>query len=209
MEDLVVAKTYTDELNRNFIDLKTIAEILGFSERHAKRLIRTKNWLSVKRGKRFILIDDFRKTHPDHFPVLLSRIEQIEIEKVDISDIKRTDENKIDVQDVQKDQNLEKTDKEIMEFESIGNKEILYRKTINTIQRLEKTLVNIEYIQKDTLRIDNRIEKLDKELKNLTELVKKQGEPKIILWLKGIALVVMLLMISFLFVKVYSVLKTM
>ena len=204
-----MAKTYKDELNREFIDLKTIAEILGFSERHAKRLIRAKNWLSVKRGKRFILIDDFRKTHPDHFPALLSRIEQIGIEKVDISDIKQTSEIKTDVQDVQKVQNLEKIDKEIVEFEPLTNKEILYQKTVNTIQRLEKTLANIEYIQKDTLRIDSRLEKQVKDLKNLTELVKKQGEPKIILWLKGIVLVVMLLMISFLFVKVYSVLKTM
>lgn len=201
-----MAKTYKDELNREFIDLKTVSEILGFSERHAKRLIRAKNWLSIKRGKRFILIDDFRKTHPDLFPTLLSKIEQVETEKVDISDIKQTSEIKNGVQDVQ---NLEKTDKEIVEFESLSNKEILYQKTVNTIQRLEKTLANIEYIQKDTLRIDSRIEKQAKDLKNLTELVKKQGEPKIILWLKGIVLVVMLLMISFLFAKVYLVLKTM
>jgi len=204
-----MAKTYKDELNREFIDLKTVSEILGFSERHAKRIIRAKNWLSIKRGKRFILIDDFRKTHPDLFSTLLSKIEQVETEKVDISDIKQTSEIKNGVQDVQKVQNLEKTDKEIVEFESLSNKEILYQKTVNTIQRLEKTLANIEYIQKDTLRIDSRLEKQAKDLKNLTELVKKQGEPKIILWLKGIVLVVMLLMISFLFVKVYSVLKTM
>ena len=201
-----MAKTYKDELNREFIDLKTVSEILGFSERHAKRLIRAKNWLSIKRGKRFILIDDFRKTHPDLFPTLLSKIERVETEKVDISDIKQTSELKNGVQDVQ---NLEETDKEIVEFESLSNKEILYQKTVNTIQRLEKTLANIEYIQRDTLRIDGRLEKQTKDLKNLTELVKKQGEPKIILWLKGIVLVVMLLMISFLFVKVYSVLKTM
>ena len=204
-----MAKTYKDELNREFVDLKTVSEILGFSERHAKRIIRAKNWLSIKRGKRFILVDDFRKTHPDLFSTLLSKIEQVETEKVDISDIKQTSEIKSGVQDVQKVQNLEKTDKEIVEFEPITNKEILYQKTVNTIQRLEKTLANIEYIQKDTLRIDSRIEKQAKDLKNLTELVKKQGEPKIILWLKGIVLVVMLLMISFLFVKVYSVLKTM
>lgn len=204
-----MAKTYKDELNREFVDLKTIAEILGFSERHTKRLIRVKNWLSIKRGKRLVLIDDFRKTHPDLFPTLLSKIEQVDIEKVDISDIKQPSDIKNDVQNVQKVQNLEKTDKEIVEFESLTNKEILYQKTVNTIQRLEKTLANIEYIQKDTLRIDNRIEKQSKDLKNLTELVKRQGEPKIILWLKGIVLVVMLLMISFLFVKVYSVLKTM
>ena len=204
-----MAKTYKDELNREFVDLKTVSEILGFSERHAKRIIRTKNWLSIKRGKRFILIDDFRKTHPDLFPTLLSKIEQVETEKVDISDIKQTSEIKNGVQDVQKVQNLEKTDKEIVEFESLSNKEILYQKTVNTIQRLEKTLANIEYIQKDTLKIDIRLEKQAKDLKNLTELVKKQGEPKIILWLKGIVLVVMLLMISFLFVKVYSMLKTM
>ena len=201
-----MAKTYKDELNREFVDLKTVSEILGFSERHAKRLIRAKNWFSIKRGKRFILIDDFRKTHPDLFSTLLSKIERVETEKVDISDIKQTSELKNGVQDVQ---NLEKADKEIVEFESLSNKEILYQKTVNTIQRLEKTLANIEYIQKDTLRIDSRIEKQTKDLKNLTELVKKQGEPKIILWLKGIVLVVMLLMISFLFVKVYSVLKTM
>ncbi|MBU4258008.1 MAG: hypothetical protein L6300_09305 [Syntrophaceae bacterium] len=203
-----MAKTYKDELNRDFIEVKTIAEILGFSERHAKRLIRTNNWLSIKRGKRFILIDDFRKTHPDLFSTLLSKIEQVETEKVDISDIKQTSEIKNGVQDVQKVQNLEKTDKEIVEFESLSNKEILYQKTVNTIQRLEKTLANIEYIQKDTLKIDGRLEKQAKELKNLTDLVKKQREPKIILWLKGIVLVVMLLMILFLFVKVYSMLKT-
>lgn len=201
-----MAKTYKDELNREFVDLKTVSEILGFSERHAKRLIRAKNWFSIKRGKRFILIDDFRKTHPDLFSTLLSKIERVETEKVDISDIKQTSELKNGVQDVQ---NLEKADKEIVEFESLSNKEILYQKTVNTIQRLEKTLANIEYIQRDTLRIDGRLEKQTKDLKNLTELVKKQGEPKIILWLKGIVLVVMLLMISFLFVKVYSVLKTM
>ncbi len=201
-----MAKTYKDELNREFVDLKTVSEILGFSERHAKRLIRTKNWFSIKRGKRFILIDDFRKTHPDLFSTLLSKIERIEIEKVDISDIKQTSELKNGVQNVQ---NLEKVDKEIVEFESLSNKEILYQKTVNTIQRLEKTLANIEYIQRDTLRIDGRLEKQAKDLKNLAELVKKQGEPKIILWLKGIVLVVMLLMISFLFVKVYSMLKTM
>ena len=203
-----MAKTYKDELNREFIDLKTIAEILGFSERHAKRLIRAKNWLSVKRGKRFILIDDFRKTHPDHFPALLSRIEQIGIEKVDISDIKQTSEIKTDVQDVQKVQNLEKIDKEIVEFEPLTNKEILYQKTVNTIQRLEKTLANIEYIQKDTLRIDSRLEKQAKELKNLIGLVKRQGEPKLILWLKVIVLAAMLLMIGFLFIKVYLMLNT-
>ena len=200
-----MAKTYKDELNREFIDLKTIAEILGFSERHAKRLIRAKNWLSVKRGKRFILIDDFRKTHPDHFPALLSRIEQIGIEKVDISDIKQTSEIKTDVQKVQ---NLEKIDKEIVEFEPLTNKEILYQKTVNTIQRLEKTLANIEYIQKDTLRIDSRLEKQAKELKNLIGLVKRQGEPKLILWLKVIVLAAMLLMIGFLFIKVYLMLNT-
>ena len=204
-----MAKTYKDELNREFIDLKTVSEILGFSERHAKRIIRAKNWLSIKRGKRFILIDDFRKTHPDLFPTLLSKIEQDNTETMDISDIKQTSEIKNGVQDVQKVQNLEKTDKGIVEFESLSNKEILYQKTVNTIQRLEKTLANIEYIQKDTLKIDSRLEKQAKDLKNLTELVKKQGEPKIILWLKGIVLVVMLLMISFLFVKIYSVLKTM
>ena len=203
-----MAKTYKDELNREFIDLKTIAEILGFSERHAKRPIRAKNWLSVKRGKRFILIDDFRKTHPDHFPALLSRIEQIGIEKVDISDIKQTSEIKTDVQDVQKVQNLEKIDKEIVEFEPLTNKEILYQKTVNTIQRLEKTLANIEYIQKDTLRIDSRLEKQAKELKNLIGLVKRQGEPKLILWLKVIVLAAMLLMIGFLFIKVYLMLNT-
>ncbi len=203
-----MAKTYKDELNRDFIDLKTVAEILGFSERHTKRLIRANNWLAVKRGKRFILIDDFKKTHPDFFPTLLSRIGQIEAEKVDISDIKQTSEIKNDVQDVQKVQNLEKTDKEIVEFEPITNKEILYQKTVNTIQRLEKTLANIEYIQKDTLKIDSRLEKQGKELKNLTELVKRQGEPKLILWLKAIVLVAVLLMIVFLFIRVYSMLKT-
>lgn len=201
-----MAKTYKDELNREFVDLKTVSEILGFSERHAKRIIRAKNWFSIKRGKRFILIDDFRKTHPDLFSTLLSKIEQVETEKVDISDKKQTSELKNGVQKVQ---NLEKADKEIVEFESLSNKEILYQKTVNTIQRLEKTLANIEYIQKDTLRIDSRLEKQAKDLKNLTELVKKQGEPKIILWLKGIVLMAMLLMISFLFVKVYLVLKTM
>ncbi|MBU4275096.1 hypothetical protein KKE19_04795 [Patescibacteria group bacterium] len=203
-----MAKTYKDELNREFIDLETVAEILGFSQRHTKRLIRTKNWLSIKRGKRFILIDDFKKTHPDSFSTLLSKIEQAEVEKTDISDIKRTSEIKNGVQDVQKVQNLEKMDKEIVEFEPITNKEILYQKTVNTIQRLEKTLANIEYIQRDTLRIDGRIEKQAKELKNLTELVKKQREPKIILWLKGVVLVAMLLMTVFLFVKVYLMLKT-
>ncbi len=200
-----MANTYKDELNREFIDLKTIAEILGFSERHAKRLIRAKNWLSIKRGKRFILIDDFRKTHPDLFPILLSRIEQIEAEKVDISDIKRTGENKTDVQKVQ---NLGDANKEILEFEPLGNREILYQKTVNTIQRLEKTLANIEYIQRDTLRIDSRLEKHAKEIKNLTELVKRQGEPKLIIWLKGIVLVIMLLTMVFLFTKVYLMLNS-
>jgi len=175
-----MAKIYKDELNREFIDLGTVAEILGFSQRHTKRLIRTNNWLSVKRGKRFILIDDFRKTHPDRFPSLLSKIEEIKIEKTDISDIKRTLENKTDVHNVQKVQNLEKPDKEIMEFEPITNKEILYQKTVNTIQKLEKTLANIEYIQRDTLRIDGRLEKQAKELRNLTELVRRQGEPKLL-----------------------------
>lgn len=203
-----MAKTYKDELNREFIDLKTIAEILGFSERHAKRLIRANNWLAVKRGKRFILIDDFRKTHPDLFSTLLSRIEQIEAEKVDILDIKRTGENKIDVQDVQKVQNLGEANKEILEFEPLGNREILYQKTVNTIQRLEKTLANIEYIQRDTLRIDSRLEKHVKEIKNLTELVKRLGEPKLIIWLKGIVLVIMLLTTVFLFTKVYLMLNS-
>lgn len=204
-----MAKTYTDELNRNFIDLKTIAEILGFSERHAKRLIRTKNWLSVKRGKRFILIDDFRKTHPDHFSALLSRIEQVETEKVDISDIKRTGETKTDVQNIQKVQNLEEFNKKIITFESVTDKEILYQKTVNTIQRLEKTLANIDYIQRDTLKIDSRLEKQAKELKNLIKLVKRQGEPKLIIWLKGVVLVAMFLMILFLFAKAYWMLNSM
>ena len=204
-----MAKTYKDELNREFIDLSTVAEILGFSQRHTKRLIRTNNWLSVKRGKRFILIDDFRKTHPDHFPTLLSKIEETKAEKTDISDIKRTLKNETDVQNVQKVQNLEDSSKEIMEFEPITNKEILYQKTVNTIQKLEKTLANIEYIQRDTLRIDSRLEKQAKEMKNLTELVKRQGEPKLIIWLKGIVLVVMLLTMVFLFMRVYSMLNSM
>lgn len=204
-----MAKTYKDELNREFIDLNTVAEILGFSQRHTKRLIRANNWLSVKRGKRFILIDDFRKTHPDHLPTLLSKIEETKTEKVDISDIKWTSKYNTDVQNVQKVQNLEKTDKEIVEFEPLGNKEILYQKTVNTIQRLEKTLVNIEYIQKDTLKIDSRLERQAKELKNLTELVKRQGEPKLIIWLKGIVLVAMLLTIVFLVIRVYSMLNSM
>ncbi|MBU1868711.1 hypothetical protein KJ608_04605 [Patescibacteria group bacterium] len=204
-----MAKTYKDELNREFVDLKTIAEILGFSERHAKRLIRTKNWLSIKRGKRFVLIDDFRKTHPDIFSTLLSKIDQVDTEKVDISDIKQTSAFKNGVQDVQKVRNLERMDKEILGFEPLGNKEILYQKTVNTIQRLEKTLANIEYIQKDTLRIDSRLEKQAKELKTLTELVKKQKESKIILWLKAIVLVAMLSMVTVLFVKVYSLFNTM
>lgn len=203
-----MAKTYKDELNRDFIDINTVAEILGFSQRHTKRLIRTNNWLSVKRGKRFILVDDFRRTHPDHFSILLSKIEETKTEKTDISDIKRTFENKVDVQNVQKVQNLEESGKEIMEFEPITNKEILYQKTVNTIQRLEKTLANIEYIQRDTLRIDSRLEKQAKELKNLTELVKRQRESKVIIWLKGIVLVVMLLTIAFLFIRVYSMLNS-
>lgn len=204
-----MAKTYKDELNREFIDLNTVAEILGFSQRHTKRLIRANNWLSIKRGKRFIFIDDFRKTHPDHFSTLLSKIEETKTEKTDISDIKRTLENKTDVQNVQKVQNLEELGKEIMEFEPISNKEILYQKTVNTIQKLEKTLANIEYIQRDTLRIDGRLEKQTKELKNLTELVRRQRDPKLIIWLKGIVLAVILLTIVFLFIRVYSMLNSM
>jgi hypothetical protein len=202
-----MAKTYKDGLNREFIDLKTIAEILGFSERHTKRLIRNNNWLSIKRGKRLILVDDFKKTYPDSFPALLSRIEPVETEKMDIPDIKQTSENKMDVQDVQKVQNLREPDKGIVEFERLSNKEILYQKTVNTIQRLEKSLANVEYIQRDTQRIDGRLEKQAKELRNLTGLVKRQGEPKLIIWLKAIVLLAMLLMIGFLFVKVYLMLR--
>jgi len=154
-------------------------------------------------------MDDFRKTHPDHFPTLLSKIEETKAEKTDISDIKRTLKNETDVQNVQKVQNLEDSSKEIMEFEPITNKEILYQKTVNTIQKLEKTLANIEYIQRDTLRIDSRLEKQAKEMKNLSELVKRQGEPKLILWLKGIVLVVMLLTMVFLFMRVYLMLNSM
>lgn len=204
-----MAKTYRDELNREFVDLKTLSQVLGYTERHTKRLIRDNNWLSIKRGRRFVLKDDFLRSYPDLSPTLLSSISDITDKRVDKTDIKADIEHKTDVRNVQDVQSLEETDKGIIEFESLDNKEILYQKTVNTIQRLEKTLANVQYIQQDTKRIDGKVDKQGKELRALAEQLKGIAKPRLNQWLEVAVMLAMLAMIGFMFYKVYGLLNSM
>lgn len=209
----MMAKIYRDELNREFVDLSTLSNVLGCSPRNTWRLIRTHNWLSERRGKvRFVLKQDFLATFPDLSPTLLSRLSGKDPNNQDIKDTNQDIKHKLDVPDVPivPDDRLSNVsqDRDIIEFEKVTDGKIFYEKTLATIQRLEKTLATMAYIHEDTRKIDRKLDRQAKEIKDLAGKIQRTGKARLNTRLEAVVLVAMLLLIGFLFLQAREILNS-
>jgi len=150
---------FTDPLGREFVALSALSTLLDLSTKQIHRHIRNKRLLSVKRGqRRFIFKNDILREYPSLTPSMLDR-DIADIEK-DISDTNGTFEYPNDVPNVPNVPSVQKGSE--LNVYSPDKKQDLLIQNIeqvrNVVSRLEKSIANIDYIQRDTKAITRKLD---------------------------------------------------
>jgi len=166
---------FTDPLGREFIALSTLSTLLSLSTKQIHRHIRDKRLLSIKQGqKRFISKNDILREYPSLTPSMLDR-DIAGIEK-DILDTNETSEYSSDVLNVPDVPSVQKG-AELNVYSPDKKQDLLIQnieQVRNVVSRLEKSIANIDYIQRDTKMIARRLDstnaknnKIERQLANL------------------------------------------
>ena len=182
---------YKDDLGREFIDLSSLSALLNLSRKQVRRHIRDKRLLSVRQGqRRFILKEDILREYPTLSPSMLERdIRDIDRDitdkKTDIRDTKGTFEYNEDVPNVPNVPDVPQGSDAISLYKSDQKQDLLIRQVEqvkSVVSRLEKSIADIGYIQKDTKAIDRKLDRLnekdterDKDIKDIRDILKKRG----------------------------------
>jgi len=182
---------YKDDLGREFIDLSSLSALLNLSRKQVRRHLRDKRLLSVRQGqRRFIFKDDILREYPEITPSMLERdIRDIDRDitdkKTDIRDTKGTFEYNEDVPNVPNVPDVPQGSDAISLYKSDQKQDLLIRQVEqvkSVVSRLEKSIADIGYIQKDTKAIDRKLDRLnekdterDKDIKDIRDILKKRG----------------------------------
>jgi len=185
---------FKDDLGREFIDLSSLSALLNLSTKQVRRHIRDKRLLSVRQGqRRFIFKDDILREYPEITPSMLDRDirdinRDITDKKTDIRDTKGTFEYNEDVPNVPNVPDVPQEDKAINLYKSDQKQDLLIRQVEqvkSVVSRLEKSIADIGYIQKDTKAIDRKLDRLnekdneiDRDIKDIKDILKKRGSQK-------------------------------
>jgi hypothetical protein len=156
-----------DDLGRTFVDLATLSRLLSLSIKQTRRHIRDKRMVSVKRGRRrFVLIDDILKQYPHITPsmfkeagALSSRGIKAKLPKEDVRDTKGTSKGVNEKRDVPNVPYVPK--KREIELYKADERQAAVLKQIEQVQavvnRLEKSIADMAYLQQDTKSIDRKL----------------------------------------------------